>query len=52
MVVSFLQKIVAAGLISDLHKGVQKACVELRDIAGHMKAMRKRMEEEERVRGK
>uniref|UniRef100_A0A9J2PCM7 Neurotransmitter-gated ion-channel ligand-binding domain-containing protein n=1 Tax=Ascaris lumbricoides TaxID=6252 RepID=A0A9J2PCM7_ASCLU len=37
-----------SGLISDLHKGVQKACVELRDIAGHMKAMRKRMEEEER----
>ena len=35
----------------DVHKGVQRACIELRDIAGHMKALRKRMEEEERVSG-
>uniref|UniRef100_A0A915BFX7 Uncharacterized protein n=1 Tax=Parascaris univalens TaxID=6257 RepID=A0A915BFX7_PARUN len=46
--VSFDLSPIHSELISDLHKGVQKACVELRDIAGHMKAMRKRMEEEER----
>uniref|UniRef100_A0A0N5ADC5 Acetylcholine receptor subunit alpha-type acr-16 n=1 Tax=Syphacia muris TaxID=451379 RepID=A0A0N5ADC5_9BILA len=42
-----LQKITAK-LMFDVHKSVQRACVELRDIVGHMKALRKRMEEEER----
>lgn len=33
----------------DVNKSVQRVCVELRDIASHMKALRKTMEEEERV---
>ncbi|VDK46337.1 unnamed protein product, partial [Anisakis simplex] len=37
------------GICFILHKGIQKVYLQLGDIAEHMKAMRKRMEEDERV---
>lgn len=45
---SFSESPERCGTLSELYKGIQKACTELHDIALHMKAIRSRMEEEEK----